>query len=651
MIKLQHLTIIHFKGIKNFDFKPDGQNRIVAGQNGTGKTTVYDAFLWLLFGKDSTGRKDFGVRPLGLENEPIKGIVTSVTGVLNIDGTTKTFKKDLQEKVVKGQIRGYETLCWIDDVPKKVGEYADSITELIDEHNFKMLTDLHFFNDKLHWTDRREILLKLAGDIEPGEQFTELLNKLSGRTMDEYKKVIAAEKKGYVKERDEINPRIDEQQKVFKTYAEEDVDGGLIQQRMMLLGDIETLDEKRKELLSSESKRTTQLDAINEMKAKLSERTASLRTDTAGHKPLYKEKAKIEGGVEEKHHAIKKCENMILSLQSDISTRQTMLESHQADLQRIRDEYLTLHAADFSESTCSACGQTLPEGKIGLLKDANDLKCKHLASKGNQKKAERKNLQAQIEKLQEKLTVAEDDLGKAKLQLSESQTYANERLKQISDQLDNRAVIKPDDDAVCKQLVAEIAAAEKTVGKSASEQLTDIENKRREKTNLVAKIDKSMAGVDTKEKAAKRIEELNLREKELGVKIAELDGELSQIGDYQAYQSNQVEMAVDGQFQHVAFKLFNTMLNESIEPCCDAMLDGTLYPDCSYGEKALMGADIINCLSSHYGISVPVFIDNSESLTVDLELKCQKIYLKAVDSVDELTILEGNEEIKKDELF
>ena len=160
-IKLISLIIGSFKGLKKFQVEFDDDSTIIKAQNGIGKTTVFDAFLWLLFNKDSTGRKDFEVRPLDKDNQPIKGLVTSVIAELSIGDEFHVLKKELHENIVKKQLRGYTTACTIDEVPKKVSEYADYITELIPEETFKLLTDLDYFNAKMHWKERRKVLLGL----------------------------------------------------------------------------------------------------------------------------------------------------------------------------------------------------------------------------------------------------------------------------------------------------------------------------------------------------------------------------------------------------------------------------------------------------------------------------------------------------------
>ena len=61
MIKLKKLILENFKGIK--ELKIDFSNVTnIFGDNGVGKTTIFDAFTWLMFGKDSTDKKDFSIQ-------------------------------------------------------------------------------------------------------------------------------------------------------------------------------------------------------------------------------------------------------------------------------------------------------------------------------------------------------------------------------------------------------------------------------------------------------------------------------------------------------------------------------------------------------------------------------------------------------------
>ncbi|MDO8302887.1 MAG: hypothetical protein Q7T18_06585, partial [Sedimentisphaerales bacterium] len=96
--------------------------------------------------------------------------------------------------------------------------------------------------------------------------------------------------------------------------------------------------------------------------------------------------------------------------------------------------------------------------------------------------------------------------------------------------------------------------------------------------------------------------------------------------------------AVNGKFKYVSFKLFNRLLNGNIEPTCVAMLDGVPYQDMSYGQKIRVGIDILSVLSNHYGLHVPLVIDNSESLTYPVEFDGQTIQLRADKNVKKVTV-------------
>ena len=104
-IKLLTLKLQNFKGIKQLEINFEGKNTNIYGKNATGKTTIFDAFKWLFFDKDSNDRKDFNIKTLDSNNKPIHFLEHSVEAVLLIDGQDTIFKKVFQVIVIHKRIR------------------------------------------------------------------------------------------------------------------------------------------------------------------------------------------------------------------------------------------------------------------------------------------------------------------------------------------------------------------------------------------------------------------------------------------------------------------------------------------------------------------------------------------------------------------
>ncbi len=643
---LESLATENFKGLKHFQ-ATFGPNTTILGENGSGKTTVYDAFLWLLFGKDSSGRKDFEVRPLDEKNQPIRGLVVSVIGVLNFDGDPHTFRKEQQEKTVKGQFRGYETLCWIDEVPKKVGEYADAIKELIDEDTFKLLTDVYFFGSKMHWTERRKTLLKMAGKIGEPKGFDRLLSALKGRSVDEYKEILRGQKKRDEKERDEISPRIDEIQRGLTEYAEsgEATDTAALEGRRVEINTaIEQLDQSRSAILNQENARQKKIDRLNTLKSKKSTREAELQNDTTGVQHLLDDRVKLNVAVSERQQGVQRAESDLQGQDGLIEQKRQRQTTLQDSLLRIVQRYRNEKDVkiDLSGTACKNCGQPLPADKIRTMQSEQEAKQKELlfsiADDGNKTKKEIEAVQQEIDSLNKKRIEMQEKLAQAKILLQEAEENRTERLAIIEEQLQHRPKVDPKDDPIWKQVAFDIQSLSAEIGEPASKQLQDIEFQRQARQQELTKINETLAQSDRMKKDAERIEELNRMEKELSQHIADADDLLAEIDRYKADQSAMIEKSVNGLFKYVNFKLFKELINGGFEDCCEATFNGIPYPDMSYGQRVFVGVDIINALSKHYGVSVPLYIDNAESLTLPIEADTQIIRLVADPDKSELEI-------------
>ena len=638
-MRLLKLRLESFKGIKQFDAEFDGENAVIKSKNGVGKTTIYDAFLWLLFGKDSTGRAEFSVRPLDKNNQLIKGLTLTVSATIEIDGMPHTFRKQHAEKTVKRQFRGYETLCWIDEVPKKVGEYAEYIKELIPEDTFKLLTDLHHFNSKFHWTDRRAILLDIAGEIGTPDGFDALLGELNGRTIEEYKKVLADQKKRLVKERDEINPRIDEIQRGLDEYVGTDSNDVemLTASRELIKKEIAALDEKRQVIFEQEKQRQASLDKVNKLKSDKAKREVALASDTSGIQALLGEKNKLEAELSKKQIALGEAVHFVQANALLIKYTTEQLKLSMQSLAEAKEQYHKAKDAPKND-TCYACGQTLPNEMLAELEKKRQAELAEITVKGTRELEYNKSYKAALIELEEKRKALQLASAKTNAEFEQAKVNKTKRFAEIDEAVKNRPTTPPEKDPQWLAICEQIEKLEAEIGEPVSVQLDAIDTARKEKADELATVNNCLAQSDTRAKSNQRIGELERREKELAECIARIEKLLNDIDEYKAAESSLIESAVNGMFKHVEFKLFNTLQNGSVEDCCEATLNGVPYPDMSTGQKIIVGIDIINVLSAHYELSVPLFVDNAESLTFPLEANSQTIELFAQKNINELTL-------------
>jgi DNA repair exonuclease SbcCD ATPase subunit len=174
MMKLISLTLHNFQGVSDREILMDGNDVDVFGANGVGKTTNFDAFTWDLWGKDSRNNKlDKDIK---FKGDVDHGLEHTVMAVLELDsGKRISLKRIFAENWTKKKgsavatFSGHTTNFEIDGVPVKEKEYQAQINEIIDENKFKMLTDPLFFQNQLHWQDRRKLLIEVCGDVKDAD--------------------------------------------------------------------------------------------------------------------------------------------------------------------------------------------------------------------------------------------------------------------------------------------------------------------------------------------------------------------------------------------------------------------------------------------------------------------------------------------------
>src|SRR5699024_7379072 len=374
-IKLLNLKLTNFKGIKSLDVDLKGNDASVYGDNGTGKTTVFDAFVWLLFNKDSQNKSDFQIKTM--ENDKvIHNLNHEVEATLLVDGNELQLKKVFKEKWTKprGQIEhvfgGHTTDYYINEVPSKKKEYDETIADIIDEDVFKLLTNPNEFNINMHWKDRRNLLFEIAGDltdedvIATDKDLSKLLDVLNGRSIDDFKTVIASKRKEINDKLKEIPTRIDEIHRNKPDVSELD--------KVSITGQIDKLsveiEEKNNEI------NTIQIGtATNDLKRKVSDIDLQIDNVRNEHtqneqEALIKLKAKLQ--EEQSNHQI--LQGDVKGLLQNKASNEQLITSYKEQMSTLRTEFTerktnieTEQEKQFDGDThCPTCEQDLPANQL-----------------------------------------------------------------------------------------------------------------------------------------------------------------------------------------------------------------------------------------------------------------------------------------------
>ena len=646
------LHMENFKGIKSLDVNFSNKTSI-KGQNAVGKTTIFDAFTWLLFNKNSAGEEKFNVRPLDKDGHRIDNVEIKVVGVINVDGKEVELSKVQKQNWVKkrgtdtvtlqGNVNSFE----IDGYPKSEAEFKSYISGLAQsEEMFKMLTNPQYFSS-LKWKEQRDILMKLVAEISDVElaktdaKYAPLIAELEkAPSTDDIRTKFSKALSEWKKKQAEIPVRIDEAEK-----SKIDVD---VAEQELLKSDLERKIEALEDLISKsdvqiDEMRSEEMHCQFEMSAimqTMNNELSSKKREIENHK--YEHERKLE----DVRSSIRKAQDSIESSKKSIS-EQTLKKAELAKKYKEEKEKKfddSKWVFDESTTVCSLCGQRLPEDKIESLRADFSKRKADAIEAFNEEHAKTLSMivddgnacAEMIKKLTENNEELENTINTLKLNEAEEIDIINGFDEQISkipscaDYMQNAeyAKLKAKQD----KLLADIAELEsKGVDKA-------VEDARADKAKLNSKLDevnKVIAQAANNVMIDDRIETLRDEQKEIGQKVADQEQMLYLLEEFIRFKLNKVSESINSHFKTVNFVLFKEQLNGGIKDCCECSVNGINYSDLNNGHRIVAGLDIISTLNELYGVYCPIFTDNAESVNdfnlpnmedqmILLEVSCDK---------------------------
>lgn len=625
-IELKKLELLNFKGIKEKSIE-FGRETNIFGRNETGKTTIFDSFTWLLFGKDSSNRSDFNIKTIDKNGEFIHGLEHQVIGVLDVDGKEVILRRLLKENWVKKRgfaeavFSGNTTEYFINEEPKKEKDYKEYINSLIDENVFKLLTNPMHFNVNTSWQDRRKILLSIVGDVSDEEvinnsiKLKKLPELLNGNSIDSFKAIIASKKKKLNEQLKAIPIRIDEINRNLPVLAES-VDYELLEkERANIKGELNVIESqlenqqriaeafiKRQSELSVKKNKLKDLELQIEKDSMRSLNEMSMKLMELGYK-----KDALERRIKQDAEIIAKNQDEIQRLQDE--------------MQEYRDEYKVVFEEPFNEPdrenfVCPTCKQSLPQEDIekqisGMTANYKHNKLKKLdeiSNQGKWRKAKVKQLQDENDRLNIAIQNNEAELIKLDEEIKATQAILNvEKNKEHN--------IDYHSNAEYTTLEDEIKKIEKNL--LPLEQDSRVRQKREELQDRLQEINTVLSNKQVIEDSKLRIKELEDEERIFSQQIAELEGQEFLAEEFIKAKVSMLENKINNTFKYVTFKMFDVQINGGITETCQALIKGVPFADANNAAKYNAGIDIINALSKFYDTKAPVFIDNREGI-IDL---------------------------------
>ena len=631
-MKLTQLNLQNFKGIEFGDFRFTN-NTIIRGDNATGKTTVFDALCWLLFGKDSLDRADFQIKTLK-NGEPVHNVNHMVQAAFdNEDGTGFTLKRIYREKYSNprgGEVKltGHTTDYFINDVPSKEKEYKAFINNMINEDVFKLITNPLFFNEQYTWQNRRKLLLEMCGDVDDAsvinskdelKRLTELLN---GRSVDEQRKIIASKKTAINKELDMIPVRIDEAVKCKPTPLEAE---------QKLKDDIATIETAIKQLDEDKSVIVNGLDGaertakIREVKRKLADKKSQLMNEHTDKERRLEHEYKLS----------------LVQLQMAESERDrykdreyeldSQIQQEEARIEKLQSEFDKFNQSQFDDELCPTCGQPYPAEKRAELEAIfNTQKATNLEEWQkliDSAKALKQNYIEQKEIMQ----VKADGMCSQIEELSNSKNAKQKAMNEVGE-------VDLDNDVQVNDLKAELFMLELDEDNTSDDQLKRIDSELSELADKRSTLQTELTKYDVIRDITKRINELEQEQQRLINEKNLVDETAFLLDEFVKAKVEMLEDTINKHFTITTFKMANVLVNGSVEDCCETMVDGVPYRSLNNAARINAGIDIINALTKFYNVTAPVFIDNAEAVTKFVNCNSQTVKLIVDETCSELRV-------------
>lgn len=651
------ITIENFKGVlAKREITFSGHKTLILGANHTGKTTTADAAHWVLFGKNSKDKADFGITPVDERNNPIPHLENIVTLDITADSREYSLQRVRKEKWrhVKQQaeevLQGYTTQYFVNGEKYTEKDYKAFVDGLISENLFRAITNPEYF-PSLKPEEQRKLLVKMVGTKSDEEiaaenpEFATMLKSIEEQDVKEYRQQLSYKMKELKKAMEDIPGRISERKAEANSLRDEECDYKAAEER------IEEIDKEIRENQSKMQDCSLVLNKRFEEKANICKEIDELRNKEREIERRY-EDANAEAS-RNAQSAIRNSESKVNAIKNRIQSEEYFMKMHERsveDMERrkanFRKEWQECEAMEFvwdtTKETCPTCGQRLPQEDIEKL-ESYARNCFNSAKTDKQDKLDKeaKELKAEAERIDAVKTSTAKKIADLKSELADAET----ELKKVQETTANPILADYRNDADLQKVKNDICAKHEELKKLDEQKDTDADETIKQLTEANNALSRERNGLVYKftqkeqmEKCKKRIQELTEMQRTLNQQCADLEKQDYTAEQFQFAVIHDLQDRVNELFSNIRFKMFNTLLNGNVEPTCVLTMNGVSYTNLSMSEKIVAGLECIEAMCQFNQTFAPIWIDNSESITNVPQTTSQQIHL-VVSAGQPLTVV------------
>lgn len=637
-MKILSLTLENFRSIKNMTVNFDGQDADVLGANGTGKTTIANAICWLLIDRPMTEEADFTPKTAGTHGINHKASME----VELTDGQRVTLAKDFYEKWTRKrgaaveEYTGNVTDYYVDGVKSRKKEYAEILENAcgIDIERVKMLMVLGYFADTMKTDEKRRILFEMAGEftdediLAANEELRDLEQFLfmpgtsdKNYTIEQWKKIAAEQRSKLNKDLELLPARIDE---ASKNVAENVEDVETLNAQLRSLEEKKTsIEEKKRSLSTPDGKQEAARAALAGLEVGLATKRAEyIEQGTAANRET---NAMIDCMTADKRSVADKLD--VLRRKHEESVRR--LTQMQKERKKLMEEYAEVAARQWEAGAelCPTCNQQMPPEQVEEMRAAfNEMNATEKEEINRLGQMCSKN---KIDALATELETQAADIAAMEHQLKEKEELIGEWRAKITtpppfeDTEEYKEITSRMEELRDRQRLGQSAAD--GTSNAYDRDIAAIKDE-------IAAVNMRIAKAQASGNSRKRVGELRQELKHTAEQLEYIEHGIHLCEEFTRTKARMVTDSINEHFRFIRFRLFRNQINGGLREICEPTVeskDGTWieYRSANYAAQVNAKLDIVTTLGRHYGVHLPILMDQGESVSTPLTVDEQMIRL------------------------